>query len=410
MMGDSARRLWIVWSAGSRAGGDNNLYYVISADGGVTWSNPRRPYSGDAPWGGYVSPSIVEAFGKIWLFFRWYHTDQNREEIMLVTSDDGGTTWSSLGVFVTNPGSDDHPFAFLDSAGKLWVLWSRDYEWAGFNRDIYHKTSDDGANWSPEAQLTSSQASEAFPSMAESVGTLYVFYSYIPDSSSGNIDIWYVTSTDRAKWSSPQQLITEPNAKGWDFWIDPESGSFDGTVWVVWTSNRAGNYDIWQVYAIHTKTTTIITTTTPPSPSQTQTAQPQTATTMQPNVSPFLGPDLTTIALSVLTIGIMIGLAVYGVSKRRRTRRPISEEATQAGLFEVSVGVPSVGKTVTLEVAPDHTLGLLVETLVSTLDLRGDKRYAVEYAGRLIGQPDFGKTLAKLGIKEGSKLSLRVVE
>jgi hypothetical protein len=47
---------------------------------------------------------------------------------------------------------------------------------------------------------------------------------------------------------------------------------------------------------------------------------------------------------------------------------------------------------------------------MSTLELPKDTRCVLDYAGKLIGQQDFGKSLAALGIKEGSKPSLRVME
>ena len=81
-----------------------------------------------------------------------------------------------------------------------------------------------------------------------------------------------------------------------------------------------------------------------------------------------------------------------------------------ASVFEVSVNVPSVGKTVKLEVASDHSVGELMETLISTLNLARSRAYALGHAKQLISKTDFGKTLGTLGIKEGSKLSLRVIE
>jgi hypothetical protein len=136
----------------------------------------------------------------------------------------------------------------------------------------------------------------------------------------------------------------------------------------------------------------------------------RTVTSMQPTVSPPpTGPDLTPIALTVLSICAISGLAMYALSIRRR-RQVSAAEVGHNGTFEVSVSAPSVGKTVTLEVAPDHAAGSLVETLISTLGLPKGKAYAIEYEGKVISQIEFGKTLASFGIKEGSKLSLRVVE
>lgn len=197
-------------------------------------------------------------------------------------------------------------------------------------------------------------------------------------------------------------------------WLHPTVGAGSDKIasspvtmmtWNLKEGSYSGAWDLIAAVLLHeTTTTSTVATITTASP-------PQTTTAGQPAVSALVpGPDSTQI-VTIVAVGVIIGLAVYALSKRRRIGRPISVAgATQAGLFEVSVSVPSVGKTVTLEVAPNHTIGSLVESLTATLDLSEDKAYAVEYEGRLISQADFGKSLATLGIKEGSKLSLRVVE
>lgn len=115
----------------------------------------------------------------------------------------------------------------------------------------------------------------------------------------------------------------------------------------------------------------------------------------------FLGAALA-VAVVLVSVAVVIS---------RRGRRELTRvEPTLIGPFDILVSVPSVGKTVTLEVASDHTLGSLVETTVSTLKLPKDMIYAIEYAGRLLSQQDSGKSLGSLGIKEGSELTLRVVE
>jgi hypothetical protein len=139
----------------------------------------------------------------------------------------------------------------------------------------------------------------------------------------------------------------------------------------------------------------------PTTPTSRSTEAQEATVTSGPNAS--LEPWFALIAAVALIAAILAPVA-YVVG--RKTRQSVSP----AGLFEVSAGVPSVGKTVILEVAPDHTVRSLIETLTSTLNLPKGKAYAVEYAGKLIRQPDLGKSLATLGIREGSRLSLRVVD
>jgi len=125
-------------------------------------------------------------------------------------------------------------------------------------------------------------------------------------------------------------------------------------------------------------------------------------------VSVLFGQPSVTDTLLLVALVVLAPLAyVLG----RRARKSVSvAEPSRAGPFEVSVNVPSAGKTVSIEAGPDHTVGSLVDTLMSTLNLPAGKAYAVEYTGKLISRPDFGKSLATFGINEGSKLSLRVVE
>lgn len=112
----------------------------------------------------------------------------------------------------------------------------------------------------------------------------------------------------------------------------------------------------------------------------------------------------------LVAIGAVIGFLVV----RRRGGAGKQVSATQVMIppeaFDISVTVPSVGKTVTLEVASDHTMKSLVETIVSTLNLPKDRTYTVEHAGEHINPPGFGKSLGNLGISERSKLTLRAVE
>lgn len=144
------------------------------------------------------------------------------------------------------------------------------------------------------------------------------------------------------------------------------------------------------------------------SSAQTETEQPLSIQT-QPEAAKSVAWPLSGSWALVLAALVVLATVAYVVG--RRTQQSVSAaKVAPVALFEVSASVPSVGKTVTLEVAPDHTVGSLVETLTSTLDLPKGRAYAVEYEGRLISRAESGKTLATFGIKEGSKLSLRVVD
>jgi len=240
---DHLGRIWVVWdSPKSPGGGDNEVWYSISEDGGNTWSSPTTPYVPPAPWNGYTYPSIVEAFGKIWIFFRHWLGYGSREGILYFASEDGGSSWTSRTVIVDGPNSEDVPYAYLDSEGKLWLLWARDYSWAG-PRDIWYKTTLDGIAWSPEVQITDSPSiDDNSPSiMEDSLGNMYVFLERYED---GQYDIWYSTlPKGGSEWTDLVQITEDPNEDRY-----PTGTLVKGNIWAFWESNRTGSSDIW--YAI----------------------------------------------------------------------------------------------------------------------------------------------------------------
>ena len=142
--------------------------------------------------------------------------------------------------------------------------------------------------------------------------------------------------------------------------------------------------------------------------------------------NPISSSDYGSLALAAVLYAILLGglPGLVGAVLSRRVTMPFPtvlrrrdawkpsrvNETIPSFVFEVSVSVPSAAKTVTLEVAADHTVGSLVETVTSALNLPKGRAYAVEYGGKLISRGDFGKLLSTFGIKESSKLSLRIVE
>jgi hypothetical protein len=138
----------------------------------------------------------------------------------------------------TDTGGDYDPAVVEAADGTVWMVWN---SFRSGNRHIWYKTStDDGATWSPATQLTTDTGSGYDPSITEAAdGALWVAWT---SHRSGNADIWYKTSTDGGvTWSAGSQLTTDP---GDDYSLAIAQAT-DGTLWVVWASNRSGNQGIW---------------------------------------------------------------------------------------------------------------------------------------------------------------------
>ena len=270
-------KIWVVWSLASESG--YHLWYQRSNIGGQTWTAPQQlTFEG----GSNLYPSIAQAAdGTIWVVY------QRDDDIWYKTSDNNGSTWSSDAQLTTDSSRDLFPRLAADSNGKLVLTWS------SFRTgwDVYYKVSlDNGNNWTPDMQLTTNPGLDLYSAVTiDSVGEIHVvwssrsftnwdvWYSYSRDNGAswsapnqvttdfdtdyfpsididysgkilmawvsyrtGNADIFYSTSPDGIVWSLPAQLT---RFTGYD--SRPDISVVSGKPWIVWSSDRAVNYDIW---------------------------------------------------------------------------------------------------------------------------------------------------------------------
>jgi hypothetical protein len=171
-------------------------------------------------------PALVRgADGKLWLFFTSYRGN-GFAYLWSQYSTNDGLTWSNAVPF-TNLGDDDYyPSAVSAPDGKLWVVWYRTE--SGGN--IWYKMSaDNGATWSAAARLTSDPAQDTDPGIARAAdGSLWVVWK---SSRTGNEDVWYKKSSNGgATWSAETQLTSNsrPDRQ------PTVAQAADGKLWVIW--------------------------------------------------------------------------------------------------------------------------------------------------------------------------------
>ena len=226
--------IWVVWY--SYRSGNADIWYKTSTDGGATWSDAVQLTTD--PNGDY-SPAITQTSdGTIWVV--WYSYRSGNADIWYKTSSDGGNTWSSAVQLTTAPEYDYRPAIAQTDDGTIWVLWD---SWRTDHPGIWYKTSTNGGtSWSPDTEFSTDTSWDIAPTIAQtSDGTIWVArQSWSWDL--WNWDIWYKTSSDGgATWSADQQFT---RFTGGD--EDPELAALPGDqVALVWSSDRAVNYDIW---------------------------------------------------------------------------------------------------------------------------------------------------------------------
>lgn len=249
--------VWLaVWWSG--LGGETDILYSRSTDDGMTWSAVAPIHSNAATDTGNDSlPSAATDGAGNWVVV-WTSTEDldgagTDSDIFVVTSDDGGASWTSpalLNSNATDPvatGFDVAASVETDGAGSWVAFWNSNDTLGGTigsDRDLlFSRSTDDGATWSPVAALNADAATDSFDNyswdLASEGGTLLLSQSFI--AGAGGRDQHVMRSTDGgATWSTPVVVNADVdvNTNGGD-----AGGVFArlGAVWVVfWTASEFG--------------------------------------------------------------------------------------------------------------------------------------------------------------------------
>jgi len=147
-------------------------------------------------------------------------------------------TWSPETPLTTDPAADFQPKILQANDWKIWVVW---HSYRTVNVELFYKTSiDGGLSWSVDTRLTNNPATDGTPAIMQSQnGTIWVFWA---SDRTGNYDIFYkATSNNGLSWSSEVQLTDDPGKD-----VAPAAlQTADGKIWVVWTSRRTLNDELF---------------------------------------------------------------------------------------------------------------------------------------------------------------------
>lgn len=220
-------KIWVVWH--SYRTGDADIFYKFYDPSKVhPWSSEMRLTTNPNV---DTSPSIMQANdGKIWVV--WSTNRTGNDEIYYTTSSNNGATWSPDQNLTTNPNVDECPSIMQTASGTIWLAWSA-------NRTekyrIYYKTSsDNGATWSLDTLIpvVNLDVNHQNPSITQTAdGKIWVVW--VRDD-----DIFYKTYNG-THWSSSDSSLTQDAGTKPD--LNPSiTQTSDGKIWVVWDSRTAG--------------------------------------------------------------------------------------------------------------------------------------------------------------------------
>ena len=146
------------------------------------------------------------------------------------------SNWSTPIQLTSNLSDDWYPSLIQDSNDEYWLAWM---SWRKNNYDVWCANSKDGINWSEPIQITINNSNDWAPHLIQDSSDIY--WIVFSSDRSGNNEIWYVTSSDGKNWSNPIQFTTDISEDNNPSLIQDS----EGTYWIVWHSNRDGKYDIY---------------------------------------------------------------------------------------------------------------------------------------------------------------------
>ena len=224
--------------------GNDEIYYKRSTDGGVTWGADTRLTNNTA----YSNVPSIAVSGSI-VHTVWQDNRGGNWEIYYKRSTDGGVTWGA-DTRLTNYAADSNFPSIAVSGSIVHTVW-QDNRYG--NTEIYYKRSTDGGvNWEADTRLTNNTASSLYPSIAVSGSIVHTVWE---DTRDGNLEIYYKRSTDGGvSWETDTRL-TNNTAGSWYPSI-AVSGSIVHTVWsddrdgndeIYYKRNPTGNVGIQNI-------------------------------------------------------------------------------------------------------------------------------------------------------------------
>ena len=209
--------------------GNAELYYKKSTDGGATWSPSQRLTwtLGDSVW----ATMAADSSGGIHVAWEDFTPEHNA--IYFKNSTDGGVTWSSSRGLTWTSGNSYNSALAVDSSDNLHLAWNDD---TPGNLEIYYmKSTDRGATWSARQRLTWDSRESGWPAIvADSSGNPHVFWT--------DGEVCYRKSTDGGDtWLAFKRLSYTAGNSGYSAVAVDNSDNLH----VAWNDYTPGNWEIY---------------------------------------------------------------------------------------------------------------------------------------------------------------------
>ena len=203
-----------------------------------SWATPKvLTGSSELNW----TPTIAEANGKLWIAWAADKTPNDRD-CFLVSSPDGGATWSDPPLRITDAtANDDFPFIFARADESLLMVWARspfgEPPLGAASSEIVYATSANGVTWSPRQTITDDGTLPCAFRSGDASGVSIAWTSGREDPFG---EIYVIGLSEAPSPSAPKRLTTSP---GKDYSPRLIATKAPEIYLMAWVSNRNGPVD-----------------------------------------------------------------------------------------------------------------------------------------------------------------------
>ncbi len=234
MAADFSGNIWATYETGRDV--RSNIY--SNSYDGISWS-PDEAVDVYVYWD-FHPAMATDSLGKVWVAWQSLREVSGNENLNICVSSRNPTSWAAPTILTSGADYDVEPAIAVDKQGRIWVVWKG---WRtvdqSVNSNIFARFYD--GSWSSRMTVTSDLQDDCDPVVAaDTSGRIWVAWSTNRD---GNWDIYSIYYDD-GTWSELIPITTDPD----DDLAPTMTKDASGKIWIAWHSWRDGDANIYACY------------------------------------------------------------------------------------------------------------------------------------------------------------------
>jgi len=248
----SGNNVHVVWFDRRNANVGNpwnfEIYYKRSTDAGKTWGNDVQLTNDTAR---SYFPAVAVRRDTVNVVWQDYRPGDGvgKSRIWYRRSTNNGAEWSGDYQLTSSSGEAENPCVAVRGP-YVHVVWDDNRDG---NRNIHYRRSTDwGASWGTETKLSHGDGGSYLPSLVACSLGLHVAWE---DNRDGNREIYYLRSLDNGgTWGSDDRQLTTDGANSLGPCIAAADGLYGTNVNVLWCDDRGGHWNLRRITSLNSGT------------------------------------------------------------------------------------------------------------------------------------------------------------